>query len=129
MSASGRVSVRPPVIAGSWYPGTEQSLARTVDGYLAVLPTYFSIRHEDCVRYYSELAEATSDGYLTKFYFIGGVRVAAERKDAAYEFAALDFGPIAVASVWAGRPACRGVPLLRRTALTPSWTGRAPVTL
>jgi hypothetical protein len=37
MSASGRVSVRPPVIAGSWYPGTEQSLARTVDGYLAAV--------------------------------------------------------------------------------------------
>lgn len=34
MSASGRASVRPPVIAGSWYPGTERSLARTVDEYL-----------------------------------------------------------------------------------------------
>jgi MEMO1 family protein len=34
MSASGR-SVRRPVIAGTWYPGSEQSLARTVDDYLA----------------------------------------------------------------------------------------------
>lgn len=33
MSTSGR-SVRRPVIAGSWYPGTERSLARTVDDYL-----------------------------------------------------------------------------------------------
>jgi len=33
MSTSGR-SVRRPVIAGSWYPGTERSLARAVDDYL-----------------------------------------------------------------------------------------------
>jgi len=55
-------------------------------------------------RYYSELAEATNDGYLTKFYFIGGVRLAAQRTDAAYQFAAVEMGPITVASVWAGRP-------------------------
>ncbi|HSJ55508.1 MAG TPA: AmmeMemoRadiSam system protein B [Anaerolineae bacterium] len=34
MSASGRWSVRRPVIAGSWYPGTEPTLAHTVDEYL-----------------------------------------------------------------------------------------------
>lgn len=34
MSTSGRASVRRPVIAGSWYPGTERSLAHAVDGYL-----------------------------------------------------------------------------------------------
>jgi len=34
MSASGRASVRQPVIAGSWYPGTERSLAHTVNEYL-----------------------------------------------------------------------------------------------
>ncbi len=34
MSAAVRASVRPPVIAGSWYPGTERSLGHTVDGYL-----------------------------------------------------------------------------------------------
>jgi AmmeMemoRadiSam system protein B len=37
MSASGRASVRPPVIAGSWYPGTERALTRTVDEYLATV--------------------------------------------------------------------------------------------
>jgi MEMO1 family protein len=33
MCASGR-TVRQPVIAGSWYPGTERALSRTVDEYL-----------------------------------------------------------------------------------------------
>ena len=28
-------TIRPSVIAGTWYPGTEQGLARTVDGYLS----------------------------------------------------------------------------------------------
>jgi AmmeMemoRadiSam system protein B len=34
---SERSTIRPSVIAGSWYPGTAQSLARTVDGYLAAV--------------------------------------------------------------------------------------------
>ncbi len=33
--ASRSQTTRQSVIAGSWYPGTEKSLARTVDGYLA----------------------------------------------------------------------------------------------
>lgn len=35
MTTSSPGTVRPSVIAGSWYPGTEKSLARTVDDYLA----------------------------------------------------------------------------------------------
>jgi AmmeMemoRadiSam system protein B len=35
MATSHAETVRPSVIAGSWYPGTEKSLARTVDEYLA----------------------------------------------------------------------------------------------
>jgi AmmeMemoRadiSam system protein B len=35
MTAPSSPAVRRSVIAGSWYPGTERSLARTVDDYLA----------------------------------------------------------------------------------------------
>ena len=28
-------TVRPSVLAGRWYPGTQQALARSVDGYLS----------------------------------------------------------------------------------------------
>ncbi len=34
MTTSSSETVRPSVIAGSWYPGTEKSLARAVDDYL-----------------------------------------------------------------------------------------------
>lgn len=35
MTASSPETIRPSTIAGSWYPGTEKSLARAVDDYLA----------------------------------------------------------------------------------------------
>jgi hypothetical protein len=35
MTTSGPRDIRPSVIAGSWYPGSESALARTVDDYLA----------------------------------------------------------------------------------------------
>ena len=35
MATSNPRSIRPSVVAGSWYPGTEESLARAVDDYLA----------------------------------------------------------------------------------------------
>ncbi len=35
MTTSSPRTIRPSVIAGSWYPGTENALARTVDEYLA----------------------------------------------------------------------------------------------
>ncbi len=35
MTTSSPRTIRPSVIAGSWYPGTEKALARTVDEYLA----------------------------------------------------------------------------------------------
>jgi len=35
MATSSPETIRPSVIAGSWYPGSENALARTVDDYLA----------------------------------------------------------------------------------------------
>lgn len=35
MATSNPRNIRPSVVAGSWYPGTEESLARAVDDYLA----------------------------------------------------------------------------------------------
>ncbi|MBN2161134.1 MAG: dihydrodipicolinate synthase family protein [Spirochaetes bacterium] len=61
-AAGGKI----PVIACLGYSGLreaalflEKSKKISVDGYLAVLPTYFSIRHEDCVQYYNELGDHT----------------------------------------------------------------------
>lgn len=55
-----------PVIACLGYSGLreaalflEKSKKIPVDGYLAVLPTYFSIKHAECVNYYSELGNHT----------------------------------------------------------------------
>jgi dihydrodipicolinate synthase/N-acetylneuraminate lyase len=56
-----------PVIACLGYSGLreaalflEKSKKIPVDGFLAVLPTYFSIKHADCVHYYSKLGNYTS---------------------------------------------------------------------
>lgn len=61
-AAGGKI----PVIACLGYSGLreaalflEKSKKIAVDGYLAVLPTYFSIRHEDCLKYYNELGDYT----------------------------------------------------------------------
>jgi AmmeMemoRadiSam system protein B len=37
MAASGSLTTRRSVIAGTWYPGSEKSLARTVDDYFATV--------------------------------------------------------------------------------------------
>lgn len=37
MTASRSLSTRPSVIAGTWYPGSEKSLARAVDDYFALV--------------------------------------------------------------------------------------------
>jgi len=60
-----------PVIACVGYSGLRESalfLKKTknipVDGYLAVLPTYFKIAHEDCLQYYRELGRCTDKPLL-----------------------------------------------------------------
>jgi YD repeat-containing protein len=57
-------------------------------------------------RYYSDLVETTSDGVMTKSYFLGGMRVASRStNDVGWQFAAQTDSPIRVASAWVGRPA------------------------
>jgi RHS repeat-associated protein len=56
-------------------------------------------------RTYGDLAEATDDGFLTKSYFLGGLRVASRREDKYWLFARADGGAIEVAQVGLDRPA------------------------
>lgn len=67
LTAGGQV----PVIACVGYCGLreagqflEKSKKIPVDGYLAVLPTYFSLKHADCLHYYSELGRYTDKPLL-----------------------------------------------------------------
>jgi RHS repeat-associated protein len=55
-------------------------------------------------RYYNQYVETTSAGLMTKWYFLGGRRVASlTSSDAAWQYAALE-SAVKLAARWAGRP-------------------------
>ena len=57
-------------------------------------------------RYFNDLVHTTADGQTLKFYFLGGVRIAARHtQDSAWQTAGLLSRPIQVAATWIGRPA------------------------